>query len=377
MQGTTPVSSDVYYSGLYWNALPAVVSYMNEFATGDPAQHWHQHLAARHGKPFRRALSINCGNGWVERDLIRMGVVEAAVGIDFSDDLLTTARQSAASQSMAIEYLAVDINTFDFDLDGIDLVINFAAAHHIALIDRVLRHLSRMLGPDGVFVSYDYVGPHRNQYPAPQWEAIWTANEALPADFRRDLRYAHLPTMLAQDPTEAIHSELIVPTMRRYFDLPVEHYLGGSVAYDILSFNPPFHGDNPDAGDLVAEVLEADRRFRAIDPAAHSLFAYVVATPRAGALDDADQLAAWTAQETARESAARLDGGRYYPATVIASLYDRIHELEGRPSGPAWLPPDTFTARREAVRRVAARIPGATTALRSIRQRIRPGNDSR
>ena len=84
-----------------------------------------------------------------------------------------------------------------------------------------------------------------------------------------------------------------------------------------------------------------------------------------------------TAQETARESAARLDGGRYYPATVIASLYDRIHELEGRPSGPAWLPPDTFTARREAVRRVAARIPGATTALRSIRQRIRPGNDSR
>lgn len=326
MQGPTPVSSDVYYSGMYWNNRAEVLAYMNERATGSPSVQWWQHLLAWRGRPFKRALAINCGNGWVERDLITFGVMESAVGIDFSADLLATARAAAAEQDLPIDYIEVDINTYDFDLEGVDLVINFAAAHHIASIDRVFRHLARLLGPDGVFVSYDYVGPHRNLYPTNQWEAIWQANQALPADFRRDLHYAHVPTMLASDPTEAIHSELIVSTMKRYFDLPVEQYLGGGVAYELLSFNPAFHDPERDSSTLVEQVLAADEAYRAVDPAANSLFAYLLAVPHAG--PDAAQLHEWTAAEDAREAAARDQGGRYYPPTMVEDLYRRIYELE-------------------------------------------------
>ncbi len=320
------MSSDVYYSGLYWNNREEVVSYMNELATGDPHTHWWQHTLAWRGRPFKRALAINCGNGWVERDLITHGVVESAIGIDFSAELLTMARTEAEACGLPIDYLEVDINTYDFDLDGIDLVINLAAAHHIASIDRVFRHLARLVSPDGAFVSYDYVGPHRNLYPTGQWEAMWQANQALPAEYRRDLRYAHLPAMLAADPTEAIHSELIVPTMKRYFDLPVEQYLGGGVAYELLSFNPAFHDPARDSADLIHQVLDADRAFRAADPAANSLFAYLVAVP--GPMPDPTQLARWTNEEEVRESAARANGGRYYPPTMIEALHHRIYELE-------------------------------------------------
>lgn len=326
MQGPTPVSSDVYYSGMYWNNRAEVLAYMNERATGNPSVQWWQHLLAWRGRPFKRALAINCGNGWVERDLITFGVMESAVGIDFSPDLLATARAAATERELPIEYIEVDINTYDFDLEGVDLVINFAAAHHIASIDRVFRHLARLLGPDGVFVSYDYVGPHRNLYPTAQWEAIWRANQAMPVEFRRDLHYAHVPTMLASDPTEAIHSELIVSTMKRYFNLPVEQYLGGGVAYELLSFNAAFHDPERDASALVDQVLTADEAYRALAPAANSLFAYLLAVP--GPLPDASQLDEWTAAEEAREAAARDRGGRYYPPTMVEELYQRIYELE-------------------------------------------------
>ncbi len=374
MHGTTPVSSDVYYSGTYWNARAEVVAYMNELATGDAATHWWQDLLAWRGRPFKRALAINCGNGWVERDLIGQGVVESAIGIDISAELLAEARGEAARHGMPIDYLQVDINTFDFGLDqpgvgmsaldGVDLVINFAAAHHIAHIDRVFRHIARLLGPEGAFVSYDYVGSHRNLYPTAHWEAIWQANESLPLEFRRALHYAHLPAILAGDPTEAIHSELIVSTMRRYFDLPVERYLGGAVAYEVLSFNPPFHDPARHTGALVEQILAADRAYRDRDPAANSLFAYLIAVPRP--TPDAGQLAEWSRLEHQRETAVGAAGGRYYPPTMVEALYDRIYALE------------TESAQRaEALRRlqaispwrlVARRAPGAALLARWARR---------
>ena len=132
--------------------------------------------------------------------------------------------------------------------------------------------------------------------------------------------------MLLGDPTEAIHSELVVSTMKRYFDLPVEHYLGGGVAYELLSFNAAFHDPERDSSALVAQVLAADEAYRVVDPAANSLFAYLVAVPHA--LPDAAQLDEWTEAEVAREAAAVANGGRYYPPTMVEELYQQIYELE-------------------------------------------------
>ena len=63
----------------------------------------------------------------------------------------------------------------------------------------------------------DYVGPHRNQYTSAAWERAWSINDELPAQVRQIMTYPDLPTMLRDDPTEAIHSELIVETLHRYF----------------------------------------------------------------------------------------------------------------------------------------------------------------
>jgi hypothetical protein len=43
--------------------------------------------------------------------------------------------------------------------------------------------------------------------------------------------------MLLNDPTEAIHSDLILPSINRYFKILEKHDYGGGIAYELLTHN--------------------------------------------------------------------------------------------------------------------------------------------
>lgn len=317
-------SSDFYYRDRYWNEHPLVIEYLNRRATDVAHPGWIHHLLQhRDGRPFERALILNCGNGWVERDLLQHGVIRSAVGIDILPDLLDQAK--TAAEGLALTYRHADINALDADtLDGpFDLVVNHAAAHHIAFIDRVFRQIAALLRPDGTFVSWDYVGPHRNQYPEDLWHAAERVNATLPEPFRCDLRYPHLEGMLRGDPSEAVHSELIVPTMERYFDLDHSRRLGGPIGYLLLTHNPALLDADHEASDpLVQRILEADADLVDADPTTN-LFAYIIARPKADG-PDPTTLARYAAEEDERERAASANGGQYYPLTPLAKRYHPI-----------------------------------------------------
>ena len=230
-------NTEVYYRGRYWNDYDIVVRKINERICGDPALMWYEHFAKESSRTFECALILNCGNGWVERELLNSGLILRAVGIDYAEDLLAEARDAAARENLPLTYEQANVNAGTFPAQEFDLVVNHAAAHHIAAIDRVFREVCRLLPEDGWFVSFDYIGPHRNQYRPSAWEAAWQLNEKIPSALRQDLRYPHLPTMLADDPTEAIHSELIVETFHRYFTVGQFTPLGGAIAYPLLTHN--------------------------------------------------------------------------------------------------------------------------------------------
>lgn len=356
-----PAAGFEYYRDRYWNDFEPVVRELNERATGHRDVTWFEHLRDTAG-PFRHALVLNCGNGWVERELLDRGVVASAVGVDVSDELLNEARRHAAERDLPLRYERLDTNAAEFPDDRFDLVVNHAAMHHVAYIDRVTRRLHELLAPDGVFVSWDYVGPHRNQYTARQWEAAWETNLALPEHVRQRMRYPLLPAMIEGDPTEAIHSELILPTMERYFDLEHRRDLGGGVGYLLLTHNDALHGlPAEEAEPHVRAVMAADAALTEADPTT-SLFAYVIARPRAGALDDTDRLAAWTAEEDAREQAAAEAGGHYYPRTAVAALAEPLGGLMADAGG------------RIAADELLARVSGREiVGVLGLRLRIRLG----
>jgi SAM-dependent methyltransferase len=274
--------------------------------------------------PFRHALVVNCGNGWVERDLLSKGVVASAVGVDVSGDLLNDARKEASAADLPLRYFQLDTNLADFPDEDFDLVVNHAAMHHVAYIDRVTRRICELLAPDGVFVSWDYVGPHRNQYSAVQWEHAWAANLELAPELRQDMRYPHIPTMLVGDPTEAVHSELIVPTIERYFRIEHHARLGGGIAYLVLTHNDAIHaGTTHEVGEAVRAVMAADGALTDAHPET-TLFAYIVARAEPSSLADNRRLAAWTEAEEERERAVGAAGGRYYPPTAVGAVAEAL-----------------------------------------------------
>ncbi len=309
-------SSSVYYSGKYWNDFPAVRAEINQRLTGDPAMQWYKFFHERvGGRRFRKALILNCGNGWVERAMYDSGVFDEALGVDCGADLIATAKEAAGTR--AIRYRVMDVNTLDFGETGFDLVVNHASGHHIRWIDRVYCALAELLPKDGYFLQYDYVGPSRNQYAASQWEAIRALNDTLPAQARQDLRYPDHATMLSTDPTEAVHSGLILETTRRYFSIEHHSRAGGALAYPLLTHNQGIRELPDDArNEVVRAILDADGQYLKRFPT-RSMFDLIIARP------DHESAASWRksgtfrATEERRERQADHDGGIYEYARLF------------------------------------------------------------
>lgn len=323
------LNSSVYYVGRYWNELPQVIALINERISGSPECSWESHFARRADRTFKCALMLNCGNGWVERSLWKQGLIAEAVGIDCSESLLTEARQAAAGEQVPVEYMMMDVNSVLFPDRDFDLVVNVGSAHHIAYVDRVFRALCKLLPEDGWFVSFDYVGPHRNQYSTDAWEAAWALNGSLPEEFRQDMHYPHLPTMLSDDPTEAIHSELVAEAFHRYFVVDQFVPLGGALAYPLLTHNAQLFAapEGPARDACIDRIVTADRDFLASHPGS-ALFAYFAGRPDKTVLHDEVQLESWSHEEGLRETRARDAGGEYYPHSAFQTEYLRRVELE-------------------------------------------------
>lgn len=315
--------SSVYYHGIYWNSYDYVVREINRRISGDRDTPWTEHFRKTvGGRVFKKALILNCGNGWVERELLQRGLIAEAVGVDYAESLLEDARKAAGE--LPVRYYQLDTNTAAFPESGYDLVVNFAAAHHITYVDRVFRKLAELLPEDGCFVSYDYVGPHRNQYGAGQWLAALALNARLPSHIRQIMRYPHLLTMKLVDPSEAVHSELVVPVMRRYFHIDDHKRMGGALAYPVLTHNGRFYAAPLDEQThWLKVVMDADADYLRRHPDS-SLFDYVLARPDKHSLTETTQLAQWTHEETQREAAAERANGLYYRQTLYAVAYYKL-----------------------------------------------------
>lgn len=145
-------NSEVYYESHYWNNLDCTNRMINARVSGDETINWWSHFASRTGRVFDRALILNCGNGWVEREMFDGGLFKEAVGIDYSQSLLDDARSAAGDRPLS--YLQANVNDDALPDGPFDLVVNHAAAHHVTRLDRVFRSICCLLPEDGWFISF-------------------------------------------------------------------------------------------------------------------------------------------------------------------------------------------------------------------------------
>ena len=312
-----PSADFSYYTNtIYWNDFEIVNSTINKAISGQEWTGWIEHFRRTYGVK-ENTLVINCGNGWVERELFQQGAISHVEGTDINASLIAECKRAAKDISMPSVYRMADANTFDVQGKTYDLVVNYAAMHHVARLNRMSEVLADATRSRGLFINYDYTGPHRNQYDMKTWLRCCQVRRRLPTKYQTVLGYPHVPTMLATDPSEAVHSELFDEVLHRHFDVLETVRLGGGIAYVLLFQNAVLQAEqNTREGQAAIKfILEEDRALTQEHPASN-LFTFSVARAKNPA-PDASQRAEWQAEEDERESRARSDGGRYYQPTPL------------------------------------------------------------
>ena len=266
-------NASVYYRGKYWNDYPECLSIINTRLFGEDID-WKQYLINNKLTNFKHALILNCGNGWVERELYDSGIVLQATGVEYNKDLVNECNKKKGERN--IEYIQHDINTVDFNNATFDLVINFAACHHIKNIEEVCNNIRLWLKPDGYFIHNDYIGPQRNQYSKLQWEQINKVNNILDNSIQKILVYPDVMQMMIDDPTEAINANRIIPTVYDFFNIDYHSKSGGAIAYEILTHNDRlFNSDIKKRQKVVETVMEKDMEY--LKETGESFFHFIVA----------------------------------------------------------------------------------------------------
>jgi hypothetical protein len=136
--------------------------------------------------------------------------------------------------------------------------------------------------------------------------------------------------MLLGDPTEAIHSELLLSTYERYFTVNDYRPAGGAIAYPLLIFNAGIESlPEADAKPIVERIILEDWRYLEAHPDS-TLFAFWWGRPHRRAFADDDLLHRWDVDEREREEAAARAGGRYYPPSLLETLMNALGRVGER-----------------------------------------------
>src|SRR5512143_4179493 len=191
----------------FWAAQPLVRRAINRRVTGDPNRwpmEWFRETYAR--QPFARGLSVGCGAGLLERDVLAKGICEAMEGIDFSEESLEQARFAAEEEHLSdrLEYRAEDINALKLPRARYDIVFFHGSLHHIRQVERVLTEVRQALKPGGLVYLDEYMGPSRSEWTDEGWGFAKCAFDALPPDLKN--RPNLMIPLPMDDPSESIRS---------------------------------------------------------------------------------------------------------------------------------------------------------------------------
>ncbi len=291
-----------------------------------------------------RCLSLGCGTGQLERSLARLNAFESCDAYDVSEESIAMARKLADAEGFGhINYQVADVNRLELPEDHYDAAWLYGSLHHLGALEEVLGRLRRSLKPDGLLAFNEYVGPARFQFPERQKEIAnlclkllplryrrvvdealeldrervrRTASENQPADsaetgwsriakwlrpgggnrpddpapqteptgrepvYREAVGFPAVEDVIADDPSESVRSDQILPILRQHFEIVEQTNWGGNLPQFLLSgIAGNFHDDDPCAQALLEMIWKIDATLLACGEF-ETDFAYVAARPR-------------------------------------------------------------------------------------------------
>lgn len=239
--------AEVEPSMTQWWAIPAVVRRWNLLMTGDPDTSFPSYVAREHFAPRKdlTGLSLGCGTGGNELLWAKTGAFGQLDGVDVSQPRIDFATRAAADNDLSdvLNFRVADVNRMTADGERFDVLLGLQSLHHFDDLDETLPRLSRLIGPDGLFVIDEFVGPTRFQWTDRQLDAANALLAQLPEERRRladgrikrrVIRPSRM-SMVLDDPSEAVDADALLPGVRRLFDVVEERPYGGTVLHIAFS----------------------------------------------------------------------------------------------------------------------------------------------
>ncbi len=203
-----------------WMGLLPVRLHINELIGGEERKwpiEWFESWLQ--GRKFCRALSVGCGAGALERQLIERGLCQQIDAFDGSITSLHIACSAARQAGLAdrIRYFAADFNRCALPRHAYDIVFFHQSAHHVTALEELFSQLLTALKPNGLLYLDEYVGPSRFDWNDSLLAAQRAFYECLPRAMRAADR---LPLPIQQDdPSEAVRSGDIESRLKIGFEI--------------------------------------------------------------------------------------------------------------------------------------------------------------
>ena len=183
-------------------------------------------VANQKGLKFEHGLTLGCGAGRCERDLISRGVCRSFHGIDISEDAVAKAREIAKEQNLPVTYEVADLNFVRLPEKTFDLVVAQTCLHHILFLEHVADQIWRSLKDGGYLWIHDFVGETQFQYDDKRLAIINQVLAILPEKLRKNLMTGRTTSEIKRpepgclgSPFESIRSAEILPVFQRWFTM--------------------------------------------------------------------------------------------------------------------------------------------------------------
>ncbi len=272
---------DYYKKNTFWNDHFLIKEYINQQITDDPKTDWmkfffDKYYAGQDGKV--KAISVGCGNGWQDRDLDTHFKFKKLDGFDISESLIEDAIKKAPSKNF--QYGLRDLNNDPLPHENYyDLAVNVAALHHVENMEHIVSQVHKTLKPGGLFVHFEYIGPKRNQYSDSDLHYMNFMQSLFPESMvgREPIGRPSIEVMMREDPSEAVGSELIIPTLSKYFHMDYVRFYNGGLLYQVLYNNiENFDELNVEHNSMLKIAIELEKEMTwsgKVKP----LFAFIIA----------------------------------------------------------------------------------------------------
>ncbi|MBL8630319.1 MAG: class I SAM-dependent methyltransferase [Rhodospirillaceae bacterium] len=231
-----------------WLEHPTALECINTRRAGDAtldlADYWRRDFLRT---PAKLGLSLGCGFGLWERIALQQNLCERMEAYDVSEAAVAQARIYAAEAGLSdrVTYGVIDMERAALEPARYDAIFGISSLHHVQNLDRLFAACRAALKPGGLMFIDEYVGPARFQSAPHVVALINQLIQLLPSAYRRSVylngalreTYSNIPLewFAANDPSEAITSDQIVPALQKHFAIIDNKPYGGALLHMLLS----------------------------------------------------------------------------------------------------------------------------------------------